>query len=257
MAPVAQATGVAVAELAQTLRRAVSGEVAFDGGSRALYATDASNYRQVPIGVVLPRSVEDVLATIEACRRFDAAVLPRGAGTSLAGQCCNAAVVIDFSRYLNRVLEIDPAARLARVQPGVVLDDLRREAERFHLTFGPDPATHNRCTLGGMIGNNSCGVHSVMAGMTDENIASLDILTYDGLRLRVGRTSQAELSSILAEGGRRAAIYQQLKTLVDSCAEQIRSGFPRIRRRVSAGEGGKAETNLDEPQDRRVVVHDL
>src|SRR5213595_3559958 len=125
------------------LRRRVKGEVRFDDGSRALYATDASNYRQVPIGVVIPRDEEDVIETVAAARRFGAPVLGRGGGTSLCGQCCNVAVVIDFSKYLHRVLEIDPVRRIARVEPGCVLDDLRTAAGRYGLTFAPDPATHN------------------------------------------------------------------------------------------------------------------
>src|SRR5579859_7068345 len=121
------------------LRRSITGDVRFDDGSRALYSTDASNYRQPPIGVVLPRSTDDLVAALEICREYGAPLLSRGGGTSLAGQCCNAAVILDFSRYLNHVLEIDPERKLARVQPGVVLDDLRAAAERHHLTFGPDP----------------------------------------------------------------------------------------------------------------------
>ena len=154
-----------VAELERDLRTTVEGEVRFDDGSRALYATDASNYRQVPIGVVDPADVDDVVATVAVCRRHGAPILSRGGGTSLAGQCCNVAVVIDFSKYLNRVLAIDPERRQAHGRsPGSVLDDLRDAAERHHLTFAPDPSTHDHNTLGGMIGNNSCGVHSVMAG---------------------------------------------------------------------------------------------
>src|SRR5271166_2315821 len=172
--------------LAEALGRRIGGEVRFDRGSRALYATDGSNYRQVPIGVVLPRDADEVLAAVELCREFGAPLLCRGGGTSLAGQCCNVAVILDFSRYMARILEIDPARRIARVQPGVVLDNLRVAAEKHHLTFAPDPATHDRCTLGGMIGNNSCGVHSVMAGKTDDNIEELEVLTYDGVRMRVG-----------------------------------------------------------------------
>src|SRR5258708_22053297 len=156
--------------LAHALRAEIRGEVRFDDGSRALYATDGSNYRQVPVGVVLPRDVEDVLAVVAICRRFSAPLLCRGGGTSLAGQCCNLAVVVDFSKYMARILEIDPARRIARVQPGVVLDHLRAAAEKHHLTFGPDPATHDRCTLGGMIGNNSSAVHSVLPGETDPTL---------------------------------------------------------------------------------------
>src|SRR6476646_11233562 len=172
--------------LAAKLRAEISGEVRFDAGSRALYATDGSNYRQVPIGVVIPRDVDDVVAAVEVCRRHGAPMLSRGGGTSLAGQCCNEAVVVDMSKYYNRVLDVDPARRLARVEPGVVLDTLRNAALRHGLTFGPDPATHNHCTLGGMLGNNSCGVHSVMAAFegygarTSDNTESLVIVTYDG-----------------------------------------------------------------------------
>src|SRR6202167_2048327 len=173
--------------LADALRAQLRGEVRFDRGSRALYATDGSNYRQVPIGVVLPRYVDDVIAPITLARKFGAPILCRGGGTSLAGQCCNVAVVLDFSKYMAKILEVDPVRRIARVQPGVILDNLRNAAEKHHLTFGPDPATHDRCTLGGMIGNNSCGVHSVMAGKTDDNVEELEILTYDGVRLKVGQ----------------------------------------------------------------------
>ena len=128
------------------LARAIRGEVRFDAGSRALYATDGSNYRQVPIGVVIPRDVDDVVATVEICRRHGAPMLSRGGGTSLAGQCCNEAVVVDMSKYCNRVLDVDRARRLARVEPGVVLDTLRAATEPYGLTFGPDPATHAWCT---------------------------------------------------------------------------------------------------------------
>lgn len=219
--------------LEAALRRHVTGEVRFDAGSRALYSTDASNYRQVPIGVVLPRNSEDVLACVALCREFSAPLLCRGAGTSLAGQTSNVAVVLDFSKYMANVFEIDPVRRLARVQPGVVLDHLRNAAEQYHLTFAPDPATHGRCTLGGMIGNNSCGVHSVMAGKTDDNIEELEVLTYDGLRMKVGPTSDAELDSILAEGGRRGQIYAGLKALRDKYGDLVRQRYPNIPRRVS------------------------
>jgi FAD/FMN-containing dehydrogenase/Fe-S oxidoreductase len=227
------ATTVDAAELARDLRARVAGEVRFDDGSRALYATDASNYRQVPIGVVVPRSVDDVVETVAACRRFGAPVLARGGGTSLAGQCCNVAVVIDTSKHLNRVLEVDPGRRRARVEPGVVLDDLRRAAERHHLTFGPDPATHRHCTVGGMIGNNSCGVHSVMAGRTEDNVHELDVLTYDGLRLRVGPTPPAVLARMVAEGGRRGEIYAGLQALAGRYDALVRARYPDIPRRVS------------------------
>ncbi|HEY2854944.1 MAG TPA: FAD-linked oxidase C-terminal domain-containing protein [Gemmatimonadaceae bacterium] len=215
------------------LQQRIQGEVRFDAGSRSLYATDASNYRQVPIGVVVPRTADDVVETVAVCHRHGAPVLPRGGGTSLAGQCCNVAVVIDCSKYLNNIVALDADARRARVQPGLILDDLRMAAERHQLTFGPDPATHNHCTLGGMIGNNSCGVHSVMAGKTDDNVEELEVLTYDGLRLRLGLTSDDELERVIAAGGRRGEIYSRLRAFRDRYAEAIRARFPKIPRRVS------------------------
>lgn len=215
------------------LRQKVKGEVRFDDASRALYSTDASNYRQVPIGLVLPRDTDDVVAAVAACREFEAPVLSRGGGTSLAGQCCNMAVIIDFSKYMHSVITLDPIDRLASVEPGTVLDTLRLEAEKHELTFAPDPATHSRCTLGGMIGNNSCGVHALMGGKTVDNIEVLDILLYDGTRMRVGRTSEEELSDIIAQGGRKGEIYAGLRRLRDTYSKLVRERFPNIPRRVS------------------------
>ena len=219
--------------LESELKKRIEGEVRFDNGSRALYATDGSNYRQAPIGVVVPRTIDDVLITVEQSRRFGAPLLARGGGTSLAGQCCNVAVVLDFTKYLNKLIDLDPQARTARVQPGIVLDWLRKEAEHHHLTFGPDPSTHNHNTLGGMIGNNSCGTHSVMAGKTEENVIELDVLTYDGLRMDVGATTDDEYRRIVAEGGRRGEIYAGLKDIANRYAHEIRRRFPNIPRRVS------------------------
>ncbi|HSZ62415.1 MAG TPA: FAD-binding and (Fe-S)-binding domain-containing protein [Terriglobales bacterium] len=233
MPPTAPPAQLDPTALEAALRRHLRGEIRFDKSTRALYATDGSNYRQVPIGVVIPRDKEDVRATVAICRDHHAPLLPRGAGTALAGQCCNAAVILDFSKYMASILEIDPARRIARVQPGVVLDTLRAAAEKHHLTFAPDPATHDRCTLGGMIGNNSCGVHSIMAGKTDDNIEALEILTYSGHRMHVGATSAEDFNRILAEGGRRAEIYAGLKSLADRYGDQVRRQFPNIPRRVS------------------------
>ena len=209
------------------------GEVRFDRGSRAMYASDASNYRQVPIGVVLPRDAEDAVAAVNVCRGYDAPILPRGAGTSLAGQSCNVAVVIDFSKYMNDILEIDPVGRRARVQPGVVLDTLRDRAEPHQLTFGPDPSTHSRCTFGGMIGNNSCGTHSLLAGKTVDNVEALTVLLYDGTVMTVGPTSDEAFEAITRGGGTRAAVYRSLRAVRDRYETAIRSGFPAIPRRVS------------------------
>jgi FAD/FMN-containing dehydrogenase/Fe-S oxidoreductase len=222
-----------VRRLEHDLRERVKGEVRFDDGSRALYAADASNYRQVPIGVVIPRDVDDVVAAVAACHAHGAPVLSRGGGTSLCGQCCNVAVVMDFSKYMNRVLEIDPQARTARVQPGVVLDRLREQAGQHGLTFAPDPATHSHNTLGGMIGNNSCGPHSVMGGETVHNVIELDILTYDGLRMTVGATDDAAFERLRRQGGRAGEIAMALKALAARHADEIRRRYPPIPRRVS------------------------
>jgi FAD/FMN-containing dehydrogenase/Fe-S oxidoreductase len=215
------------------LKSTVKGEVRFDDASRALYATDSSNYRQVPVGLVLPKDQADVIATVAACREFDAAILSRGGGTSVAGQTCNVAVVIDFSKYMHAVVELDASTKRARVEPGIVLDALRLEAEKHELTFAPDPATHSRCTLGGMIGNNACGVHALMGGKTVDNVETLDILLYDGTRMRVGRTTEEDLTAIIAAGGRRSQIYAGLKRLRDTYADLVRQRFPDIPRRVS------------------------
>jgi FAD/FMN-containing dehydrogenase/Fe-S oxidoreductase len=219
--------------LESDLAAAVDGEVRFDLGSRALYATDGSNYRQVPIGVVIPRTVDAVVATVATARKHGAPILPRGCGTSLCGQCCNVAVVIDFSKYLNRILELDPVHKTAYVEPGCVLDTLRNAAERHHLTFAPDPSTHSHNTLGGMIGNNSCGVHSVMGGKTVDNVYELDVLTYDGLRFTAKRLGDDECEQAIARDDAVSRIYRQLRGLRDRYADEIRARFPRIPRCVS------------------------
>jgi FAD/FMN-containing dehydrogenase/Fe-S oxidoreductase len=220
-------------ELEAALRASVRGEVRFDAGSRALYSTDASNYRQLPIGLVLPFDTADVEAAVAVCRKFDAPILSRGAGTSLAGQCCNVAVVLDFSKYVHRIVDLDSHRKQSRVEPGIVLDRVREAAEKHHLTFAPDPATHSRCTLGGMIGNNSCGVHALMGGKTVDNIDSMRVLLYDGAVLEVGATSEEQLQAIIQAGGRRSEIYAALRDLRDRYAPLIRKRYPKIPRRVS------------------------
>jgi FAD/FMN-containing dehydrogenase/Fe-S oxidoreductase len=226
--------------LSRRLKKRIKGEVRFDNGSRALYSTDSSNYRQVPIGVVIPRDKEDVIQTVAECRRFGAPILSRGGGTSLAGQCCNVAVVMDLSKYMHRVLEIDSQRRLARVEPGCVLDHLRDTAiAKAGLNFAPDPETHDHCTLGGMLGNNSCGVHSLMAknngiGLrVSDNTQEMEILTYEGHRFKVGPTSPEELERIIRAGGPQGDIYRKLRDFRDQYAERIRQGYPKLERRVS------------------------
>jgi FAD/FMN-containing dehydrogenase/Fe-S oxidoreductase len=222
-----------VAALLRALRDRVEDQVDAGPGARALYSADASNYRQVPLAVVTPRSIDDVVATIATCAQHGAPVLTRGGGTAMAGQSTNTAVVVDFSRHLNGILAVDADARSARVQPGCVLDRLREAAGEHGLTFGPDPATHDHCTLGGMIGNDSCGVHSVVAGRTSQNVEALEVLTYDGLRMAVGPTSDEELERIIAAGGRRGEIYAALRDLRDRYGDLVRERFPDIPRRVA------------------------
>jgi FAD/FMN-containing dehydrogenase/Fe-S oxidoreductase len=227
---------VDAAGLQAELRRQVEGEVRFDDGSRALYAADASNYRQVPIGVVIPQSKEDVVQTIAACRKFGAPVLSRAGGTSIAGECCNVAVVIDWSKYMRGVLELNAAQRWARVLPGTLCDELRdaamRETNR-QFTWGPDPATHDHCCFGGMIGNNSCGAHAQMSGKTDQNIEALEVLLYDGTRMNVGWMHESEWDAYLRRPGREGDIYRYLRSLRDHYAQLIQKNYTPIPRRVS------------------------
>lgn len=228
------------------LKSAVDGEVRFDAGSRAAYSTDGSNYRQVPIGVVVPKTREDIIAAVSICNKYKAPVLSRGGGTSLAGQCCNIAVVLDMSKYYNAILKVDATEKLVTVEPGIVLDLMKKPIEKKHgLTFGPDPATHNHCTIGGMMGNNSCGTHSVMAefagygARVSDNTERLTLLTYDGFMMEAGPTTEEQLEQYIKEGGRKGEIYRKLKALRDKYADLIREKFPKIPRRVSG-------YNLDE-----------
>src|SRR5215831_13669245 len=219
--------------LERDLRSAIKGDVQFDAGARGMYASDAGNYRMIPIGVVRPIDADDVITAVNICRRHDVPIVARGGGTGIPGQTVNAAVVVDFSRHMTQLLELNSERRYARVQPGIVLDELRHAAQRQGLTFGPDPATHSRNTLGGMIGNNSCGIHSMMAGETVDNIEELDVVTYDGTRLTVGPTCDADFGRIIAAGGRQGEIYARIRALRDRYADQIRKEFPMIPRRVS------------------------
>ncbi|MFJ6697202.1 FAD-binding and (Fe-S)-binding domain-containing protein [Streptomyces sp. NPDC091272] len=211
-------------ELAADLRAAVRGEVSFDAAARALMTMDASNYRRVPLGVVAPRDADDIAAALAVCRAHGVPVVPRGGGTSIAGQATGTGVVLDTTRHLRTIVALDPGARTAVVGPGVVLDDLRAAAAPHGLTFGPDPSTHSRCTLGGMIGNNSCGSHSVAWGTTADQVRELDVLTYAGERLRLARGG----ASVLPE-----RLRAELRTLVERNLALLRTGFPELPRRIS------------------------
>ncbi|WP_436786189.1 FAD-binding and (Fe-S)-binding domain-containing protein [Yinghuangia sp. YIM S10712] len=224
-----EASAVRDGSLARALRSRVRGGVHFDAQTRALHSMDASNYRHVPPGVVAPRDVEDLVAAVAVCHEHRAPMTVRGGGTSISGQATGNGIVLDTSRHLTRIHDIDPDARVAVVEPGVVLDQLRSAAAPFGLTFGPDPSTHSRCTLGGMIGNDACGAHSVAWGRTSANVAWLEVLTSDGVRLRVGEGAAPAVGSEV--GAER--IRADLHALADDNLALLRRGFPQLPRRGS------------------------
>ncbi len=219
--------------LIEELRERVDGEVRFDEGARGAYSTDASNYRQVPIGVVIPRSVDAAAEAVAVCRRHEVPIVSRGGGTSLAGQATNAAVVLDWTKYCNRLLSVDAENGTCVVEPGIVLDDLNRALAEHGLRYGPEPSTHPNCALGGMIGNNSCGATAQRDGKVVDNIARLEVLLYDGTRFWCGETTDEEYDRIEARGDRRAAIYRSLRRISEESADEIRRRYPDIPRRVS------------------------
>ena len=229
----APAAGVDVTKLHAALDEQVDGEVRFDAGTLAAYAQDASNYRQVPIGVVVPRTVDAGAAAVAACREAGAPVLSRGGGTSLAGQCVNTAVVIDWTKYCHHLVSLDKAARTAIVEPGMALDKVNDALAPHGLMVGPKPSTHVSCTIGGMIGNNSCGSTAQAYGKMADSVRRLEVLTYGGLRTWTGETSDAEYERIVAAGGEGAELYRRLREIRDTYLGRIRTGYPKIPRRVS------------------------
>jgi FAD/FMN-containing dehydrogenase len=226
-------SALAAADWQQILRDRVDGEVRFDPGSLGAYSTDASNFRQIPIGVVVPRTIEAGAEAVSICAEFDIPVLSRGGGTSLAGQCTNAAVVVDWSKYCHRLLSVDADHRRCVVEPGIVLDALNEQLREYGLRFGPEPATHMNCTIGGMIGNNSCGATAQRTGKVVDNISRLEVLTYDGTRFWCGQTTDDEYKKIERRGDKQAAIYRSVRRLRDKYADEIRKRYPNIPRRVS------------------------
>ena len=235
----AMTPAIDVKGLWKRLRETVEGEVRFDPGSRGLYAQDASNYYHVPLGVVLPRSAADVGAILAACRAFGAPVVSRTGGTALAGQTCNEAVVLDFSKYMRRIVAIDPANRVARVEPGVVCDELTAAAKPHRLTWGPKPATHSRCGFGGMLSNNCGGMNAQYSGIAVHNVEALDVILYDGTSMHLGSMTASDLDEAIARGDRAAAVLRGLRDFRDRYATRIRDRYPRLPRRVSG-------YNLDE-----------
>ena len=225
--------GVDTGRLHAALDERVDGEVRFDPGTLSAYAQDASNYRQVPIGVVVPRTVDAAVTAVAVCREAGAPVLSRGGGTSLAGQCVNTAVVIDWTKYCHHVVSFDKQAKTAIVAPGAALDKVNEALASRGLMVGPRPSTHVSCTIGGMIGNDSCGSAAQAYGKMADSVRRLEVLTYGGLRTWVGETSDEEFERILSGGGDKAELYQRLREIRDKYLGQIRTGYPKIPRRVS------------------------
>ncbi len=219
-------------DLEHELRRHVEGDVRFDRYSRLLYSTDASMYQMEPIGVVIPRHAGDVQAVIEVANRQDVPLLPRGGGTSLTGQTVNRAVVLDFSRYMGNVLEVNQEERWARVQPGVVQDELNQHVRGMGLLFGPDTSTSNRATLGGMIGNNSGGSHSIAYGLTVEHVIELQTILADGSRATFGEVTPEQFAAKTRLPGLEGRIYREVQRIRDTYADEIRARYPRHWRRV-------------------------
>lgn len=242
------ATRVDIEALERDLKKNLQGEVRFDRASIGLYATDSSNFREVPLGVVVPKTEDDVVLTHRICSRYGAPIVSRGCGTSLSGETVNFALVIDHSKYLTRIGETDAERKWVTVQPGAINEKVNESTGKHNLIFGPDPSTHAYCTIGGNVGNNSCGVHSVQSQIygpgprTSDNVHAMDIVTYEGDRFRVGVNEEPELDKIIAAGGRKGEIYRQLRGLRDRYADLIRQKFPpvtKVPRRVSG-------YNLDE-----------
>ncbi|MDP6548940.1 MAG: FAD-linked oxidase C-terminal domain-containing protein [Dehalococcoidia bacterium] len=220
-------------ELAQELGRRVSGEVRFDAFSRVLYSTDASIYQMEPVGVVIPRSVEDVLAVVEVARANGVPALPRGGGTALAGQTVNHAIVVDFSKYLNQLLEVNREEHWARVQPGIVLEQLNKQLSAHGLQYAPDPTTANRACVGGGIGNNTCGAHSVIYGKTLDHVKELDVVLADGTQTRFRPLEAHELENKLSAAGLESDIYRGVRRIARENLAEIVARYPKIMRRVS------------------------
>ncbi|HTW88562.1 MAG TPA: FAD-linked oxidase C-terminal domain-containing protein [Candidatus Binataceae bacterium] len=215
------------------LRRSIEGDVRFDRGSLVVYSTDASNYRQIPLGVVVPRHEGDVIRAVALARENSIPLLARGGGTSLGGQTVNAALVLDFSKYMNSIGCFDAERRTVAVEPGVVQTQLNRALAAHDLFFPPDPTTADRCTIGGMVGNNACGAHSAAYGKTVDNLHALEVLLYDGTRLELAAMDEPQLAAAIAAGGRAGELYARLLAIRDRFGDLVRSRYPKIPRRVS------------------------
>ena len=228
-----------IRQLTEELNQQVSGEVRFDKMSRTLWSTDASIYQIEPVGVVLPKSTEDVIAVLETAKNYGVSVLPRGGGTSLAGQTVGESIVIDFSRYMRKVTEINAEEGWVKTQPGIILDELNKILSPHGVLFSPDPSTSNRGNVGGALGNNSCGAHSVMWGKTVDNVYDLDVILSDGSQASFGQLTGDALEAKMRMDGLEGEIYRRLFSIGENNREEILKRYPKIQRRVSG-------YNLDE-----------
>jgi len=222
-----------VNDLENALRRVVRGSVRFDQASRLLYSTDASMYQVEPIGVVIPRHADDVRAAVQVAREQQVALLPRGGGTSLTGQTVNRALVVDFTQHMNGVLEVNAEEQWARVQPGLVQDELNHHVRPMGLLFGPDTSTSNRATLGGMLGNNSGGSHSLAYGLTVDHVIEIRALLVDGSEVVFGELTPAELQAKTRAAGLEGQIYREVAAIRETYADEIRARYPKHWRRVA------------------------
>ena len=223
-------TTVAPAELAAALRGAGLAEIDTATRRRAEYSSDASNYRVVPAVVVFPRHADEIVAALTVCRELGVPIVPRGGGTSIAGNSLSTGVVLDLSRHLNRVVSVDAEERTAVVEPGTVLDSITAAAAPHGLRFGPDPSTHSRATIGGAIGNNACGSRALRYGRTADNVVALDVITGSGTRFtarRLGRDAGP------AGAGPEAGILTPLTALINAHLATVRTEFGRFTRQVS------------------------
>ncbi len=238
--------------IVEELSKQVAGEVRFDPFSRILYSTDASIYQMEPVGVVVPKRLEDVLAVMDVARRYKVPVLPRGGGTSLSGQTVNHAIVLDFSKYMNRVVEVNPEERWARVQPGIVLDTLNLHLRPHGLHFTSDPTTANRACIGGAIGNNSCGAHSILYGKTSDQVRELKVILSDGTQTTFAPVGGAALEAKLSGQGLESHIYREVRRIAHQNRDEILRRFPKIMRRVS---GYSLDAFIDDgPMDMTQMV---
>ncbi|MEC9308978.1 MAG: FAD-binding oxidoreductase, partial [Chloroflexota bacterium] len=215
-------------ELANELEKRVSGEVRFDPFSRVLYSTDASIYQMEPVGVVIPKNVEDVVAVMELARDNKVPILPRAGGTSLAGQCVNHAIVMDFSKYMNQLIEVNQEEHWAKVQPGIVLDHLNKLLQPYNLQYAPDPTTASRACVGGGIGNNTCGAHSVIYGKTLDHVKELDVVLSDASQSVLKELDPRELEYKLSGSGLESEIYRGVLNISRSAANEIEKRYPKI-----------------------------